>query len=181
MCDDADRIAHTNKVYGAFLVATLRALSKIGGLDVTHYPSLETFLQSATEWGIRMETMGDVGSPYYTVCQGIGERLFKEKSKETIALEKARAEEYINTFDSEEQKDMREMVKEAEREKKRQASWWKDGEEDFKDPDFSYTRVWKEYKSYLAGVPDGPLRGPPYWDISDWSESEKRAFSLDNQ
>ena len=98
-----------------------------------------------------------------------------------IALEKARVEEYINTFDSEEQKDMREMVKEAEREKKRQAPWWKDGEEDFKDPDFSYTRVWKEYKGYLTGVPDGPLRGPPYWDISDWSESEKRAFSLDNQ
>lgn len=181
MCDDADRIAYTNRAYGSLLVATLRALTKMEGLDATHYPSLEAFLEGATEWGIRMENLGDVGSPYYTVCQGIGERLFESKSKETLALEKARVEEYIKTFDKKEQKDMRAMVKEAAEEKKGQAPWWEGGDEHLKDADLSYTRVWKEYKGYLGGVDDEPLRGPPYWDISDWSEAEKKPFLFDNE
>lgn len=60
-------------------------------------------------------------------------------------------------------------------------AWHMEGEvcrEDQRDPAFSLTPIWKEYRSYLKGVPEGPMRGPS-WDICNWSEADKRAFQFD--
>ena len=51
---------------------------------------------------------------------------------------------------------------------------------DDKDDDYAMSRVWKEYKEYLANTPTMPLRGPMNWDISEWTEEEKKEFSFDN-
>jgi len=89
VCNNGERTQLTNQAYGACLVAILRGLKKAGRLDVTNFLSLETILRNAADWGDAMEGM-NAGSPYYVVCRGIGERLFKDKSDETLALEKAR-------------------------------------------------------------------------------------------
>lgn len=177
-CNDGERTELTNKAYGACLVATLRGLTKADRLDTTNFPSLETILWTAAEWGDAMEGMS-AGSPYYVVCKGIGERLFKDKSDATIALEKARVEEWISGLDKKNQAAVRAQMKEEEEEEA--APWYEGGNEDDIDEDYAITRVWKEYKEHLASCPTKPLRGPAKWDISKWSTAEKRQFSFDNE
>ncbi|KAJ4465896.1 hypothetical protein C8R41DRAFT_857519 [Lentinula lateritia] len=44
-----------------------------------------------------------------------------------------------------------------------------------KDPDFTPTRVWKEYMSCPQSVPTLPLCGLS-WDITLWTEEQKKPF-----
>jgi len=186
VCDDGERTVLTNKVYGACIVATMRGLKKDGRLDTTNFPALETLLKNAAEWGEAMKGMG-CDSPYYIVCKGIGKRLFKDKSDETVALEKARVEEWLASLSTKEQESLRAQMKEdADAEAAEghiEKPWYtgaRDRDEDDKDDDYAMSRVWKEYKEYLANTPTMPLRGPMNWDISEWTEEEKKEFSFDN-
>jgi len=182
VCDDGERVAHTNIAYGACLIATLRGLKKDGHLDSTNFPALETLLRNAVEWGEAMKSMG-CDSPYYVVCKGIGKRLFGDKSDESVALEKARVEEWVAGLDKEEQKAVRAGMREDEEEAAEgrvNKPWYAGGDEDDKDPDYALSRVWKEYKDYLVGCPTVPVRGPIEWDISKWSPAERKDFSFDN-
>jgi hypothetical protein len=186
VCRDREHIEITNTVYGASLVTVLRALKKEGRLDTTHFPSLETTLKYAAEWGQAISKL--CGGSYHRVCQAIGMRLFKKKSKQTIALEKARLEEWIAGLDAEDQEYVLDSIKEAEEEAADLAEqghveqpWYTGAEnydEDEKDRNFVLSRVWKEYKEYLRSVPSLPLSGPPYWDISDWSAEERKPFEF---
>lgn len=176
-CDDGERTELTNKAFGACLVATLRGLKTVGRLDVANFPSLETILRNAADWGEAMEAMG-AGSPYYIVCKGIGKRLFKDKSIETIALEKARVEEWISELDKDGQKLVQGLM-EAEDEEE-DATWYAGGNEDDADEDYAMSRVWKEYKGRLANCSRKPLGGAGTWDINKWSAAQKWEFSLDN-
>ncbi|KDQ64402.1 hypothetical protein JAAARDRAFT_683621 [Jaapia argillacea MUCL 33604] len=145
----------------------------------------DTILKLAAEWGHAMASMS-CDSPYYFVCKGIGKRLFKGKSDEVKALEESRLEEWIQSLDAKNQKAVREAIKEDEEEDAELAAegkptktWYSGKADEEDDDDYRLTRIWKEYKDYLSGVPTKPLRGPPKWDISKWSQAEKAAFSLD--
>jgi hypothetical protein len=184
VCNDGERTELTNKAYGACIVATMRGLKKDGRLDTTNFPALETLLRNTTEWGEAMKGMG-CDSPYYNVCKGIGKRLFKDKSDETVALEKARLEEWIAGLDEGEQATVRAGMKEEEEaaEGHVEKPWYADAcdwYENDRDENFVMTRVWKEYKDYLRDCPTAPLRGPMEWDITEWTEEEKKEFSFDS-
>lgn len=65
--------------------------------------------------------------------------------------------------------------------------WWaKEGEdpdaweEDFKDPDYVMSRVWKEYKEFLKENPNEPMMGPGYWEFDDWPAEWKKKFAFSN-
>ena len=180
MCDDGERVEITNKVYGAAVVTLLRALDKDGRLDVTHFPALEYFLRHVVEWCGEKKKMSG-GPDYDLVCKAIGRRLFQNKSEECVAIEKARLEEWIKGLKTEVQAEVREGIKEMEKEHQKKP-WYAGGtssDEQDKDRDFVLSRVWKEYKGYLATVSKGPMRGPGSWDISQWTAAQRREFAFD--
>ncbi|KAJ3531510.1 hypothetical protein NM688_g7564 [Phlebia brevispora] len=184
MIDDGEQTELTDRVYGASLVTVLRALKKENRLSPEHFPSLETILKLATEWSKGMPQSLD----YHTVLQGIGKRLFKDKSAETLALEKARVEEWIDGLPKEDRKRVREMIKEQKEEdkelygKNKKKEWWDNDRawEDDDDTDLTLSRVWKDYKAHLREYPNVPMRGPMVWDINDWTEVEKAPFLFSN-
>lgn len=188
MCDDSGRTDITNKVYGACLITVLRALKKEHRLNVTSFPSLETLLRNAAEWG---ETMKDIACPsnYPLVCKAIGKRLFKDKSNEDREVEQARVEEWIETLDEDDRQRVQKRLREVSKDEADAAAngfvpspWFhgaKERDEDDRDPDYVLSRIWKEYKEYLSSVPTMPMRGPADWDISKWATEEKKEFEFD--
>lgn len=180
MVHDGKRVELTDKVFGASLVTVLRALKAENRLDVEHFPSLETLLQTASEWGIAMHGM--CMGEYYKVLNGIGGRLFKDKSQETVELEKARVAEWISTLPPEEEEEKETSGGDEDQgdEGENSVPWFeaKGADEAYSSRDFTLSRVWKEYKAYLRECPTVPLRGPPYWDISSWTDEERAEFTF---
>ncbi|KAH8094884.1 hypothetical protein BXZ70DRAFT_342219 [Cristinia sonorae] len=186
MIDDGERVELTDKVFGASFVTIVRALKNENRLDVEHFPSLETVLGTTSAWGLAMTGFGGMGK-YYKVANGIGRRLFKDKSPETIALEKARVEEWLLTLPAEEQEEIKKMREEAEEDEDEEdeeddGEWFEEKgyDEDYDHRNFVLSKVWKEYKGHLQTCPTKPLRGPPEWDISKWSAAQRAQFSFDN-
>lgn len=154
MCDDGDRTDLTNKAYGACLVTVLRGLKKEGRLDATHFPSLETIMKNAASWGSAMKDMACI-SDYDLVCKAIGRRLFKDKSEAVIALEKARLNKWMESLSKEEQAEMKDEDEDEEDEDETKP-WYtggRDSDEDAKNPDFTLSRIWKEYKVFQLCLP----------------------------
>ncbi|TFK55600.1 hypothetical protein OE88DRAFT_1804427 [Heliocybe sulcata] len=182
MLDDGDQVIATDKAYGACLMEVLRKIKAQNKLDTAHFPSLETLLRGAAEWGENIIGIGGK-SNYYVVCKGIGKRLFADKSEEDKALETARREEWIASLPEDEKRAARKAIEEPdddEEDSEEEGEEWWQGEANEGDNDRNYdlAKVWKDYKKCLSRVPRLPLRGPPEWDISKWSEEEKAPFSL---
>ena len=187
MIDDGEQTWLTDRVYGASLVTVLRALKKEGRLDVEHFPSLEFLLREGARWGKNMPCRR---IDYDAVLRGIGERLFANKSAETLALEKARVEEWMKTLSEEDQEEIRKEMEgddsdeedEEEVAEEDEKPWWNEGTayEDFKSTDLTLSRVWKEYRDHLRMYPSIPARGPPYWDLTEWSDQDKAPFLFEN-
>lgn len=173
-------------MYGASLVTVLRALKKENRLDIEHFPGLETFLEAGAAWGAVMNGLGT--GHYHRVLSGIGKRLFKDKSAEIIALEKARVEEWILTLPADAQAEIKETRArgpgddEEDEDEGNGEPWFEveGADENYNNRDFTLSRVWKEYKGYLQTCPTKPLRGPPEWDLSKWSEADRAPFSFGN-
>lgn len=184
VCDDGDRVSYTNKVYGASLITVIRALQAESRLDPTHIPNLDTVLRMAAQWGHAISRMGVDKTDYHCVCKGIGKRFFSGKEDELKALNQSRIEAWLEKLGVEERKEIRESIKEAEEEEEEDEStepWYSGSDADEEDEDDNYilSRVWKEYKAYLAEVPTKPLRGPANWDISKWKKSDLQQFTMD--
>lgn len=175
MCDDGDRVEVTNAIYGALLVTTLRALVTEGKLDASHFPSLESFLKGASEWGRAMKGLS-CDSDYDLVCQAIAWRLFRDKSAEDVAFETARIAEWLNSLSPTQRKQMERDVDDDDEAK---GFWFEKGkkhDENMKDKAFTVSRTWKEYRDHLKSCPTLPLRGHPSWDLSKWPASAKQPF-----
>ncbi|KAK0461981.1 uncharacterized protein EV420DRAFT_1528198 [Desarmillaria tabescens] len=177
MCDDGKRITHTDKAYGSLLITVLRALKQDGRLDTTNYPSLETLLKYAVGWGESVP----VNTGYSGICKAIGYRLFKNKTAEQVALEKARVDEWMKGLDKETRKRMEEEDDEDDEDDDddEEGGWFQGGNkcnEDATIKNLVLSRAWKDYKDYLRGVPSRPMKGPGEWDISKWTYEQKKPF-----
>lgn len=185
MVDDGELTEFVDQVYGALLVALMRALKKEGRLNVDNFPALENVLKQASKWGRGMPSPG----VYRIVLQGIGKRLFGNKSEETLALEKARVEEWMKTLPEDQLKQVQGMLDEGDEDEDEDEEemgedkkpWWDDGPalEDYKDTDLTLSRVWKEYRAHLRQYPSVPMRGP-CWDLNTWSDKDKAPFLFSN-
>lgn len=186
----------------------MQKLKEDNKLNVETFPNLETVLKEATEWGQTWEDC--IYSKYQVVCRGIGKRLFENKSPETLAQEKAMAQEWIDGLDKEEQEKIKRKLKQDDEDEddedneddededededgedegnekgkkdKKETPWFDKGEanENLKDRNFIFSRVWKEYTAYLNEVPLVPSKGPPVWDLTKWTEEEKAPFLFSN-
>ncbi|KIM46333.1 hypothetical protein M413DRAFT_36146, partial [Hebeloma cylindrosporum] len=178
-CDDGDRVDVTNKTIGASAIAVLRGLDKENKLDAAHFPSLEALLKNLVTLSEEMD-----GSSYGLLCKAIARRIFSDKSEEELNLEISQMEEWVDGLDDEEKEEASAELKALK--KKREAPefkpWYNKGkvcDEKTKNPDFTLSRVWKEYKDYISGAPSLPMRGPAKWDISKWTAAERRPFEFD--
>lgn len=185
--DDGEQVDLTLKAYGACLVATLRALKKNGELTSEKYPSLEYILKGAVELGHGARGC-DIGSDFDLVCKGIGKRVFGRMPREEArALHDARFHAWLQTLPEDERKVITEDEREAEVEvaelasKEDEKPWWFDGMEGIEEernPDFSLSRVWNEYKEFMADTPNSPFYGPPIWDLDKWTEADKKPYAF---
>jgi len=181
-CDDGNRVEITNRAIGASAIAVLRGLDKENKLDGTHFPSLETLLKNLVTLGGEMDGMCE-SSSYGLLCNAIARRVFKDKSKEEFTLEITQMKEWIDGRDEEDKEEASAELKALEEERKSPEfkPWYRKGKvcnEKDKNPDFTLSRVWKEYKEYISGVPSLPMRGPAKWDISKWTAAERRPFEF---
>ncbi|KAF8969504.1 hypothetical protein BDZ97DRAFT_1653923, partial [Flammula alnicola] len=186
-CDDGDRVDITNKTIGAEAIAVFRGLDAEDCLTPQIFPSLETVLKKLFKFSEEMEGQG-CDSMYGPLCKGIARRLFQGKTEDDFALELEQLQEWANGLDADEKKEVRAKIKKIADERAAAAAsgktikpWYAQGkvyDEDDEDDDFKLSRVWKDYKEYLSGVPRMPLRGPAKWDISKWTAAERRLFEF---
>ncbi|KAG6821526.1 hypothetical protein H0H93_000035 [Arthromyces matolae] len=182
MCDDGKRTKKTDKAYGALVVATLRGLEEEGKLDLQHLPNLESFLKVTVRWADQMRGQSCPAS-YGPYCKRLGAEIVKNKTSEYIEQERAWLTEWIAELEAEDQAEVREEMKEQEEERaadKKAPKPWYANAGNVDEDNLVLSRVWKDYKAYLATVPKGPMRGPS-WDISKWPASLKQEFSFDNE
>ncbi|KAJ2931715.1 hypothetical protein H1R20_g5504, partial [Candolleomyces eurysporus] len=176
-CDDGHLVTLTIKTYGALAVAVLRGLKKDNKLDQASYPSLESLLHGIVDLA---ETLDKDDADYAMVARGIARRLFKDKTDADFALEQKQREEWLETItDEEDRNELTPIIQDMAKENGAEP-WYMEGDvcsEDKKISSLSLTPIWKEYKSHLAGVPEGPMKGPS-WDIRNWSDADKRSFQL---
>ncbi|KAG6880169.1 hypothetical protein C0992_004621 [Termitomyces sp. T32_za158] len=181
MCDDGERVKKTDKAYGALVVATLRGLEAQGKLDVKSLPNLESFLKNTVEWADAMKGQSCSAS-YGPYCKRLGQKLVGDKTPEDLAREKAWLSEWIAGLDAENQAAVRDDIREEEEERaadEEEPKAWYASAENVNENNLVLSRLWKDYKAYLATVPKGPLRGPS-WDISKWTTAQKKEFAFDD-
>lgn len=130
------------------------------------------------------EAFTDFEGDYGLVSKAIARRIFKDSSEADRKIEIERLKEWAASIDDKEMKkvvlsDIKELSKRKPGNKK--AEWYATGavgDEDDNSSDFKFTGVWKRYRDYLAECPRYPLRGPPEWDLTEWSDEEKKPFSF---
>jgi hypothetical protein len=163
------------------VVAVFRGLEKVGRLSTSHFANLEGVLRNCSELGI--ESQGIFDYTFFKYCNAVGHRLFSNKSDADKQLEQDMVTEWRASLPEDVRSQINEPNSDDEDEDEEESKPWYQGGEDedehAKDSDYAMTRVWKEYRDHLITVPTVPLRGPPTWDLSEWSEEEKAQFSLD--
>ncbi|KXN89521.1 hypothetical protein AN958_05683 [Leucoagaricus sp. SymC.cos] len=178
-CDDGDLTQATNKLYGALLLEILKGLQSNEQLSSEVFPNLENVLHTAFTFG---ENMKDISckSEYTTYCKAVANKLFKGTTAANRALYEARLREHAESIEDAEEKssileDIDEYVKGVKSEK---TVWYmkgKIGKDEIKTTGLA--RAWSEYK---GNAPTVPFKGPPEWDLTRWSEEDKKPFSFDS-
>lgn len=180
-CDDGELTRNANKLYSALLLSVLKGLKDANQLDPTIFPSLETVLRVAYDVGKDLEGV-DLKAAYVATCKAIANRLFKDTTAADQILNEARHREFVTNIEDAEQKEMVLEGMEQYLEKcKTEKPWFlkgKIGQEEYKDLSKAVTTAWNKYK---AIAPNGPFRGPPEWDITKWTDEDKKPFMLGNR
>lgn len=141
-----------NRVFGAFLVQTLRALDKNSELNESTLPDLEVGLERFTRWGRFSEKRLGFKSAFLTVVKGYGVKLFRDRTdSERRKLRDSRLNAY---------KQFLKDIPDSERVKRKLLNgeyvgggddnpnpWEGASEEDMKleHPDFDTESVWTAY------------------------------------
>ncbi|KAI0650822.1 hypothetical protein C8Q79DRAFT_945241 [Trametes meyenii] len=198
--DDGERAEATVKAYGALLVTTIQGLEKDDVLNEVDIPNLEEALQS---FASDFESGSDAEEPYNRLVRAYGRKLFGDRTDdERKKIWRSRWEAYVafvKALPDEEREKRGERVPKEGGEKDQD----EDGEDEDEDDgdedddetwfgdvsvkdaqkthrDFAVSRTWKEYKDALAGAPNVPLQGPPTWDLTEWTDEEKKPFLFAN-
>ncbi|KDR83899.1 hypothetical protein GALMADRAFT_86570 [Galerina marginata CBS 339.88] len=181
-CDDGDRVDITNRTIGVCAIAVLCGLDDNDLLHSVHFPSLENLLKRLVSLSEGMDCQ------YGLPCKAIARRVFQDKSEAEMSLDITRLNEWAIGLEADEKEKAKAQIEKMIEEKaaaaargKRVKPWYAKGDvcdENDSDPDFKLSRVWKDYKECLSGVPRLPMRGPPKWDLSKWSAAERRAFEF---
>lgn len=183
-CDDGELVKVAHKAFGALFATLIQSIKKDDELDVEHYPNLETILHYAADWDDFMEGI-ECEAGYGKICKAIGRRLFANKSEEVRELEKKRVQEWMDKLpvdireDYVKSKGQDEEDNANDGEDRKDGEWFEDGlsvDEDKKIKALARTRTGKKYKDYLGGGRLMPFRGPPKWDLTTWTNKEKKKF-----
>lgn len=150
--DDQMGVELINRVFGAFLVQTLRALDNNSELNESTLPDLEVGLERFTRWGSFAEKRLGFKSAFLTVVKGYGVKLFRDRTdSERRKLRDSRLNAY---------KQFLKDIPDSERVKRKLLNgeyvgggddnpnpWEGASEEDMKleHPDFDTESVWTAY------------------------------------
>lgn len=127
------------------------------------------------------------------MVRGIGKRLFEKKPKAQTKKEEEWLKEWILSLPEETQEKIRQGMEEEEEErrKKREEArqrgeeveekpWYDEGraDEGSQDDDLNLNDAWKAYRKVSEGGLPGPFEGPSSWDITRWTEEDKKPYLL---
>lgn len=183
MVDDGERF---NATLHAFAVLFITVLKKHPSLTVEHIPNLRHVLRMACDYGEHMNSIGDAICDYPPLLRRIGRAKLGPTDQ---VLEAQMVEEWKASLDAEALAEMKaaqeeENDEEEDDEDEDPDAWMvaQPGDAKVKDTarQFSLAGPWKDYKDCLRESPNVPLRGPPYWDIDEWTEQDKKPFLLSN-
>ncbi|KAL5482520.1 hypothetical protein ACEPAI_9114 [Sanghuangporus weigelae] len=193
--DDGERVAITETAHGALIVTTIRALDAAGQLNKSFFPDLAYTLRDMAQWTL---TWWDTLDTYYhRVLKGYGKKLLGGRTDEEYKREASAVKKAYNAFVQKLSPEEREKgrykfigQKDEQEENRGDAEeggrrmWYEDGDVrdiSLMDSSFSVFSTWKKYKECLRESPQVPLYGPPEWDLTQWTEAEKREFKLGNK
>ena len=163
--DDGERVIITDKIYGALLITTIRALESAGTFNEENIPNLEVCLELIADWGDAFGT--DLRSKYPKVIKGLGKTLFgtrTEEERKSMGEKKTKAyDEFVKNLSDEEREkrgdispgeeeddeEEDEDEDEDEDEKKEKGPWYgkaKAADASFSHSSFKFTPIWREYK-----------------------------------
>lgn len=119
-------------------------------------------------------------SEYKTICKALAHGFFKDTTEVDRALYESRLREFgENVKDPELKPEVIEGNEEYLKEMKEEKVPWyakgKIGKSEIKTTGLA--RAWNEYKGQAPAV---PFRGPPEWDLTKWTEEDKKPFSFDS-
>ena len=155
--DDGDRVLVTDRVYGAFIVATLRGLEAEGTLNEDAIPDLDGSLKL-------MASVADIhGAAYGKVVKGYGKKLFGDRTKEERERVRLTHDEawkaFVRGLSDEERKERGDVLpgededdedeEDEEDEEDRDKPWFgraKAADADMKNKAFTLTSSWKAYR-----------------------------------
>jgi hypothetical protein len=115
-------------------------------------------------------------SDYTTSCKAIANDLFKNAAASNRARYEAQLREYAESIDDEQDKqDFLEEVEDylADLE---EVTWYMEGK--VGKPEIKNTGLTKAWSNYRGTAPNAPFRGPPEWDLTKWTEEDKKPFTF---
>lgn len=173
--DDGERVIATERAYAVLLVTVFK---NHPNLDLEHIPNLRHFLRVAVKFGDYLNEYGDPISNYPALLR----RYAREKLGPTDKkLEAALVEEWKAILGEEGRDDIQDDEDDEDPDEDEDPdAWMKERKGDKKikenDREFALASAWKKYKDCLGGSPSVPFRGPPEWDLTRWTKSERRPF-----
>lgn len=181
-CDDGERVQIARKTIGASATATLQGLEGMADFNKSSFPSLEGLLRKLA----KLSDDGEVCSKKYCpLFVGMARRLFTGKTEADFACERDMLREWSRRMDDEDdRKDVEEELDRMAEERSKAVAagkpikpWFDEGAVGTNiSNELKFARVWKDYREYLTGVPKQPLMGPPKWDITTWTDAEKKPY-----
>jgi len=179
-CCNEELTNATNDLYGALLLEILKGLESSNTLSPSIFPNLENVLHSAYTFG---ENMGSFRhkSNYPAICKAKARTLFKDTTTTDQTLYEARLRGYAESIeDAEEKKEF--LVSVEKHVKKTKAAgdvWYMKGrivEHEIETTNLE--KAWNRCRQDALIVPSGSWRD---WDLSKWTEEDKKRFSFCNR
>ncbi|KAJ3299838.1 hypothetical protein HK104_006575 [Borealophlyctis nickersoniae] len=158
------------RAYGAATVTVLNALSEAGTLTPTTYPALETTLK----------TMIKVGDSLNNIEEDLKlEAELPEKWAKFRAPEDADQDAIDELLDQDSDGETWvEFWKKAAGDAAKKSGKTRPKKKIKTTGPYNFKTLWPKYKKRHGGL--GPLKGPGEWDLTKWSEKDRKKYSLDN-
>ena len=179
-CCNEELTNATNDLYGALLLEILKSLESSNTLSPSIFPNLENVLHSAYTFG---ENMGSFHhkSNYPAICKAKARTLFKDTTTTDQALYEARLRGCAESIeDAEEKKEfLVNMEKHVKKTKAAGDVWYMKGrivEHEIETTNLE--KAWNRCRQDALIVPSGSWED---WDLSKWTEEDKKRFSFCNR
>jgi len=177
-CCNEELTNTTNDFYGALLLEILKGLENSNTLSSSIFPNLENVLHSAYTFGKNMESFHHK-SNYPAICKAKARALFKDTTATDQTLYEVRLRRYAEGIeDAEEKKEFLVSVEKLVKNEAARDVWYMKGRN--LEHEIETTDLEKALERCRHDAPIVPLGSWKDWDLTKWTEEDKKRFSFCN-